>query len=91
MTEPGPSQGLVLRIDAKVCHVEVDGQRLTLPLAGKLFEERSHEKRPLAVGDRVLLDPTGSAIDVLLPGNTVQGLYGSAGGSVRQSQGSLLA
>ena len=31
------------------------------------------------------------AIDVLLPGNTVQGLYGSAGGSVRQSQGSLLA
>jgi plasmid stabilization system protein ParE len=31
------------------------------------------------------------AIDVLLPGNTVQGLYGAAGGSVRQSQGSLLA
>lgn len=31
------------------------------------------------------------AIDVLLPGNTVQGLYGAAGGSVRQSQGGLLA
>lgn len=71
MTEPGPTQGLVLRIDAKVCHVEVSGQRLTLPLAGKLFEERSHEKRPLAVGDRVLLDPTGAAIDALLPRETM--------------------
>ncbi len=59
--------GLVLRIDAKVCHVEVDGQRRTLPLLGKLFEERSHEKRPLAVGDHVALDPSGAAIDALLP------------------------
>ena len=67
MTEPSPREGLVLRIDAKVCHVEVDGERKTLPLAGKLFEERSHEKRPLAVGDRVQLDATGNAIDVLLP------------------------
>ncbi len=60
-------QGLVLRIDAKVCHVEVDGERLQLPLAGKLFEAKSHEKRPLAVGDRVVLDATGKAIDVVLP------------------------
>ncbi len=67
MTEPTPLEGLVLRIDAKVCHVEVGGQRRTMPLAGKLFEERSHEKRPLAVGDRVLFDVTGQAIDALLP------------------------
>jgi ribosome biogenesis GTPase len=60
-------QGLVLRIDAKVCHVEVAGERRQLPLAGKLFEERSHEKRPLAVGDRVVLDDTGKAIDAVLP------------------------
>ncbi|MFY9343044.1 MAG: ribosome small subunit-dependent GTPase A [Planctomycetota bacterium] len=60
-------RGLVLRIDAKVCHVEVDGERRQLPLAGKLFEARSHEKRPLAVGDRVVLDPTGKAIDEVLP------------------------
>ena len=59
--------GLVLRIDAKVCHVEIDGERKQLPLAGKLFEERSHEKRPLAVGDHVLLDPTGEVIDQVLP------------------------
>lgn len=60
-------QGLVLRIDAKVCHVEVLGERRQLPLAGKLFEDRSHERRPLAVGDRVVLDPTGASIDAVLP------------------------
>ncbi len=58
---------LVLRIDAKVCHVEVEGERRLLPLAGKLFEARSHERRPLAVGDRVVLDATGKAIDAVLP------------------------
>lgn len=38
-----------------------------MPLAGKLFEARSHERRPLAVGDRVVLDPSGKAIDAVLP------------------------
>ncbi len=65
--QPSSPQGLVLRIDAKVCHVEVDGGRRQLPLAGKLFEERSHERRPLAVGDRVVLAPAGDAIDAVLP------------------------
>jgi ribosome biogenesis GTPase len=64
-------EGLVLRVDAKSCQVEVSGQRRTLPLAGKLFEQRSHEKRPLAVGDRVLLDATGNAIEALLPRTSV--------------------
>lgn len=64
---PSLPQGLVLRIDAKVCHVEVDGERRQLPLAGKLFESRSHERRPLAVGDRVILDASGKAIDAVLP------------------------
>ncbi|HEB52537.1 MAG TPA: GTPase RsgA, partial [bacterium] len=59
--------GLVLRIDAKVCHVEVDGKRRQLPLAGKLFEQKTHEKRPLAVGDHVVLDATGAAIEAVLP------------------------
>lgn len=66
MASPSP-QGLVLRIDAKVCHVEVDGERRQLPLAGKLFEAKSHERRPLAVGDRVVLDATGKSIDAVLP------------------------
>ena len=51
--EPTSLPGLVLRIDAKVCHVEVAGRRHVLPLAGKLFEQRSLERRPLAVGDLV--------------------------------------
>jgi len=63
-----PSEaGLVLRIDAKFCHVEIQSQRRQLPLAGKLFEHKTHEKRPLAVGDHVLLDVTGQAIDEVLP------------------------
>jgi len=65
--QPSSPQGLVLRIDAKVCHVEVDGERRRLPLAGKLFDGAAGEKRPLAVGDRVVLDETGQAIDAVLP------------------------
>ena len=66
--QPSSSEpGLVLRIDAKVCHVEFGGERRQLPLAGKLFEQPTHEKRPLAVGDRVVLDDSGSSIDAVLP------------------------
>jgi ribosome biogenesis GTPase len=65
--QPSSPPGLVLRVDAKVCHVEIDGARRQLPLAGKLFEAKSHEKRPLAVGDRIVLDATGEAIDAVLP------------------------
>lgn len=66
-------EGLVLRVDAKVCHVEVDGRHMTVPLAGKLFEVRGHEKQPLAVGDRVVLRMAeeGAAIDAILPRETV--------------------
>lgn len=64
---PSLPHALVLRIDAKVCHVELDGERAQVPLAGKLFETRSHERKPLAVGDRVVLDPSGKAIDAVLP------------------------
>jgi ribosome biogenesis GTPase len=64
---PSLLEALVLRIDAKVCHVEIDGERRQLPLAGKLFETASHERRPLAVGDRVVLDATSEAIDAVLP------------------------
>jgi len=65
---PRPSKvGLVLRIDAKVCHVEIEGARRQLPVAGKLFEQKTHEKRPLAVGDHVMLDASGEVIDRVLP------------------------
>src|SRR5262245_40683922 len=67
--QPPAQEGLVLRIDAKACHVEVDGVRHLLPFAGKLFEQSSHEKRPFAVGDRVVvrLDAAGGAIDAVRP------------------------
>lgn len=65
--QPSSQPALVLRIDAKRCHVEIDGEHRVLPLAGKLFEARTHEKRPLAVGDRVVLAPGGDAIDAVLP------------------------
>ena len=70
--ETTSQQGLVLRIDAKQCHVEIDGEQTTLPLAGKLFEEQSHEKRPVAVGDYVIIREQDGArvIDAVLPRKT---------------------
>jgi len=54
-----------------VCHVEVDGKTLALPLRGRLFETPSHQVRPVAVGDRVKItldaDAQGGAIDEVLP------------------------
>ena len=70
--ETTSQQGLVLRIDAKQCHVEIDGEQTTLPLAGKLFEQQSHEKRPVAVGDYVIIREQDGArvIDAVLPRKT---------------------
>ena len=61
--------GVVLRIDAKACEVEVEGRSVRVPLRGRLFEERTHAKNPVAVGDRVrlTLDEEGGAIDAVLP------------------------
>ncbi|MEO0481277.1 MAG: ribosome small subunit-dependent GTPase A [Planctomycetota bacterium] len=67
-------EGVVLRVDAKVCHVQIEdsGETVTrqFPIAGKLFEHRSREKNPVAVGDRVrvLVDEAGDgAIQSVLP------------------------
>ncbi len=63
--------GLVLRIDAKFAHVEIDGAVHQLPFRGRLFEDQGHEKRPFAPGDRVqvTVPSAGSsgAIDAVLP------------------------
>lgn len=61
-------EGLVVRVDAKVCHVEVDSQVLHAAPRGSLFEDLEGVKNPVAVGDRVLVDPsTGpmSLVEVL--------------------------
>ncbi|MEE9127419.1 MAG: ribosome small subunit-dependent GTPase A [Planctomycetota bacterium] len=78
-------EGLVLRIDAKLCHVEVDGKTLTLPLRGRLFETPSHQVRPVAVGDRVkiTLDAQGGAIDEVLP-RTSQLIRASIGNELKE-------
>jgi len=61
--------GLVLRIDAKVCHVEVEGKSLALPLRGKMFGRDHRDAQPIAVGDFVVVQVAGGggAIEAVLP------------------------
>ena len=57
------SHGTVTRGDAKVYHVEVDGEIRQFAPRGKLFENLKGVKNPVAVGDRVRVsldgDPPG--------------------------------
>lgn len=46
--------GLVVRTDAKVCHVEVEGQVVLAAPRGILFD--GEQKNPVAVGDQVEVD-----------------------------------
>jgi hypothetical protein len=52
-------EGRVIRTDAKVCHVDVDGETIQAAPRGLLFGEdgeRSEQKNPVAVGDLVRVD-----------------------------------
>lgn len=51
--------GRILRQDAKVCHVDVDGVVRHCAIRGKLFENLGDRKGPVAVGDVVDIDPRG--------------------------------
>lgn len=55
--------GVVVRVDAKVCHVQIEGERVQAAPRGTLFEELRDRKNPIAVGDRVEVsiegDPPG--------------------------------
>jgi ribosome biogenesis GTPase len=65
--------GLVIRIDAKFCHVEVGDRTYLLSPRGRLFEPAGAVKNPIAVGDRVrvILDAQGGGnIDSVLPRTT---------------------
>jgi ribosome biogenesis GTPase len=61
--------GRVVRTDAKVCHVETEGQVLACVPRGRLFEERTGQKNPIAVGDLVRIDTASSppSLDEVLP------------------------
>ncbi|MEO2092968.1 MAG: ribosome small subunit-dependent GTPase A [bacterium] len=49
-------EGRVVRVDAKICHVEIDGEILQAAPRGSLFENLEGKKNPVAVGDFVKLD-----------------------------------
>jgi ribosome biogenesis GTPase len=61
-------QGLVVRIDAKVCHVEREGEVIHAAPRGSLFEDLQRVKNPVAVGDQVMIDDStepASLVEVL--------------------------
>lgn len=66
---PAPETGRVVRTDAKVVHVEVGDRVVLAALRGKLFEERTSQKNPVAVGDRVLVDTSSqpAGLEEVLP------------------------
>ncbi|MFT7484208.1 MAG: ribosome biogenesis GTPase [Candidatus Paceibacteria bacterium] len=49
-------KGRVVRVDAKVCHVELEGEVIHAAPRGLLFEDLKGVKNPVAVGDWVNLD-----------------------------------
>ena len=56
--------GRVLRVDAKVVHVDLDGQSVQATPRGALFETASAQKNPIAVGDFVEVGDEGDPIPV---------------------------
>jgi ribosome biogenesis GTPase len=57
-------EGRVLRVDAKVCHVEIDGEVLHASPRGSLFESLAGRKNPIAVGDRVRVSVDGDPVGI---------------------------
>ncbi len=70
-------EALVVRVDARQCRVLPDGAEtpLSARLRGRLFEERSEDRNPVAVGDRVRLaadEESGDlVIETILPRRNV--------------------
>ena len=61
--------GRVIRTDAKVCHVDFDGEVKACAPRGKLFENLGDVKGPIAVGDwvEVTMDEELPAIEAVKP------------------------
>jgi ribosome biogenesis GTPase len=66
---PALEKGRVVRADAKVVHVEIGDRVVLAALRGKLFEERTAQKSPVAVGDWVLVDTSSepAGLEEVLP------------------------
>ena len=58
-------EGRVVRVDAKVFHVEIDGEISQCAARGKLYEDTSKVKNPIAVGDRVRVLPGGDPASII--------------------------
>jgi len=57
-------EGRVLRLDAKVCHVDLGDRVVLAAPRGALFENLEGVKNPITVGDRVRIDPDGDPVHV---------------------------
>jgi len=71
---PQLQKGRVVRVDAKVCHVEIGDDVLLAAPRGALFESLDGVKNPVAVGDWVMVDPStepASLAEVLPRRNTL--------------------
>ena len=72
--------GRVVRTDAKVCQVEVEGRIVQAAPRGKLFEDLGPRRNPLAVGDQVRLELEGdpASIEEVLPRRNYLGRLASS-------------
>ena len=73
-------EGRVVRADARMFHVGVGERTLQAAPRGKLFEDQSERKNPVAVGDRVLVDlsTTPASIERVLERRNYLGRLASA-------------
>ena len=85
MGDGGDHEGLVMRVDARVCQVLVDGENVQARLRGRLFEKKGEDRSPVAVGDRVRLsrEQAGVAVEEVLPRRNLLGRRAS-GDEVRR-------
>ena len=57
-------KGRVVRVDAKVCHVDIDGEIVQAAPRGSLFENLGVQRNPIAVGDFVQLSTDGDPVAI---------------------------
>ena len=80
--------GTVVRIDAKRCHVDIEGEVHLLPPRGKLYERKGAVKNPIAVGDRVRVELTddeeGGSVEEVLPRRSKLARASAGEGSLEQ-------
>ena len=57
-------EGRIVRVDAKVVHVDLGDEVIHASPRGSLFEKLQHQKNPLAVGDLVRVSLDGDPVGV---------------------------